>query len=70
MRIMTKCRISRADKHGKGGGRILEATYREIPDAMVDYAMCDIAYSAAKDETTRKAIRAAAKDCFGVELGQ
>lgn len=69
MRICTARRITRADKHGQGGGKIIAETYREIPDAMADYAMCDIAYATARDEDERKAIRQAAKERFGVVLG-
>lgn len=42
MQVMTAARYSRADKHGNGGGKLLSATMREIPDATMDYAIADM----------------------------
>lgn len=68
MRVMTAARYSRADKHGNGGGKLLSATMRDIPDAAMDYAIADVMLTMQTTDEGREAVKAAARECLHVEL--
>ena len=67
-RIKTYCRISRADKHGQGGGKLLEARYMDIPDEVQHHIDAEIKYLSAKNEIGREAVKASAKKLFGIDM--
>lgn len=68
MQVMTAARYSRADKHGQGGGKLLSATMREIPDAAMDYAIADVMLTMQTTDEGRKAVKAAARECLHVDI--
>lgn len=68
MQVMTTARYSRADKHGQGGGKLLSATMREIPDHVMDYALADAVLTVQTTEEGRMAVKAAARECLHVEI--
>lgn len=68
MQVMTAARYSRADKHGQGGGRLLSATMREIPDAAMDYALADVMLTMQTTDEGREAVKAAARECLHVDI--
>lgn len=68
MQVMTAARYSRADKHGQGGGKLLSATMREIPDAAMDYALADMMLTMQTTDEGREAVKAAARECLHVDI--
>lgn len=68
MQVMTAARYSRADKHGQGGGKLLSATMREIPDAAMDYALADVMLTVQTTDEGREAVKAAARECLHVDI--
>lgn len=68
MQVMTAARYSRADKHGQGGGKLLSATMREIPDAAMDYALADVMLTMKTTDEGREAVKAAARECLHVDI--
>lgn len=68
MQVMTAARYSRADKRGKGGGKLLSATMREIPDAAMDYALADVMLTMQTTDEGREAVKAAARECLHVDI--
>lgn len=68
MQVMTAARYSRADKHGQGGGKLLSATMREIPDASMDYALADVMLTMQTTDEGREAVKTAARECLHVDI--
>lgn len=68
MQVMTAARYSRADKHGQGGGKLLSATMREIPDAAMDYALADVMLTMQTTDEGREAVKTAARECLHVDI--
>lgn len=68
MQVMTAARYSRADKHGQGGGKLLSATMREIPDASMDYAIADVMLTMQTTDEGREVVKTAARECLHVDI--
>lgn len=68
MQVMTAARYSRSDKHGQGGGKLLSATMRDIPDAAMDYAIADVMLTMQTTDEGREAVKAAARECLHVDI--
>ncbi len=68
MQVMTAARYSRADKHGQGGGKLLSATMRDIPDAAMDYALADVMLTMQTTDEGREAVKTAARECLHVDI--
>ena len=68
MRVLTYRRITRNDKHGKDGGRILEERYCEVPDEVMYHVYAEELMSRAKNDIARQAVKMAAKELWGIDM--
>lgn len=68
MRVLTYRRVTRNDRHGKGGGKILEERYCEVPDEVMYHVWAEDWLSRAKNDIAREAVKMAAKELWGIDI--